>query len=151
MQVVDNLRVNALGPSLTFFVNGKQVSQVEDASYTDGQIALYVETFDSPEVQAHYHSLVVRKPEGTAPAQPTAQPAACQVLVPLLNLRRGPGMSFAPTVGLFAGTQLAPLARSADGQWIRVQVQDSGQEGWVSALGGYVSCSMPITGLSVSQ
>ena len=66
LQALDNLRINAFGPALTFFLNGKQVSQLNDAAYTGGEIGLYVETFDSPKTHIHFHSLIVRKPEDTS-------------------------------------------------------------------------------------
>jgi hypothetical protein len=137
----DTLRVNAVGPLLTFYVNDQAVSQVSDSDYGSGEIALYVETLDAPRAHIHFHTLIVRKPGNPLPV-PTATPApVCQVLAAQLYLRSGPGLDNAPIVLLFAGTQLKPVGRSADGGWIRVRVRGSTLEGWVSDAGNLVACS----------
>ena len=71
LQSPDTLRVNAQGPTLTFFVNGQPVSQINDPDYTSGEVGFYVETFDSPKAHIHYDNLIIR-PAGRATGEPTA-------------------------------------------------------------------------------
>ncbi len=77
-------------------------------------------------------------------ASPTAVAAVCRV-VGDVNLRPGPGVVYNPPLrSLVSNTQLTPLAYVPVGQpqgpWLLVQVQPSGQLGWVSALPQYVLC-----------
>lgn len=72
-----------------------------------------------------------------------------------LNLRSGPGTVYEPPVAsLSAGTELKPLAYSAtgypDGQWIKVQVVSSGEEGWVSQ-DFLTGCNVDVTGLGGAE
>jgi hypothetical protein len=60
LAAVDILRVDANGPAFTFHVNGKPVSQIEDATYAIGDLGFIVETFDSPRAHIHYDSLTIR-------------------------------------------------------------------------------------------
>ena len=120
LQAQDTLRVNAQGPLLTFFVNGQPVSQINDPDYTGGSVGFYVETFDSPKAHIHYDNLIISQPENLPASQ--APLVTCTVNVDLLRLRPLPEFGDAPAIaGLFRGTQLDALARSADGAWIRVR------------------------------
>lgn len=79
-------------------------------------------------------------PTSTATPSPTAtssQPK-CEVIVPALNLRAGPGLTCSILGNLKQGTQFTPVARSADGNWLNIRVADD--EGWVSSRELYVSC-----------
>ena len=83
---------------------------------------------------------------------PSLVPPLCRVVARALNLRHGPGVVYnPPIVALANGTQLDPLARSPDGRWIQVQVQESGQVGWVAAGGAYRLCNVSVANLPVSQ
>jgi hypothetical protein len=76
----------------------------------------------------------------------------CSVVVRGLNLRYGPGTVYAPPITILPnGTRLEPLARSSDARWIQVQVQESGQVGWVAADTVYVSCNLSVVDLPVSK
>jgi hypothetical protein len=153
----DTLRVNAKGPLMTFYLNGKALGQINDADYAKGELGFYVETFDTPRVHVHFHSLVVTPAADVAPmaAAPSAGAPAgsgttvvCRVTPPLLNLRSGPGVAYQPPLlALYAGTQLQAVGRTADGTWLKVRVSGSNQEGWVAAQ---VTCNAPISGLPVS-
>jgi sulfatase modifying factor 1 len=57
----DTLRIDAAGSSFTFHVNGRVVSQITDAEYEGGEIALYTETFDSSRAHIHFDTLTVQK------------------------------------------------------------------------------------------
>ncbi len=99
------------------------------------------------------YTLVATGPGGEAQAQVQVyvQPQRCLAATDNLRLRTGPGTVYDPPIAsLPAGTELKPLAYSAvgypDGQWVKVQVMGSGQEGWVSRdfLG---DCNVDVTGL----
>ena len=48
------------------------------------------------------------------------------------NLREGPGVSYAVITSLAGGSLLTVLERTETGDWCRVQVNDSGETGWIS-------------------
>ncbi len=50
----DRLRVDAIGSTFLFFVNGELLSTFNDASYAHGDIGFYVETFDEERAHVHY-------------------------------------------------------------------------------------------------
>jgi hypothetical protein len=54
LDVADNLRIDAKGEDLLFYINGHPVAQVSDPEYTSGELGFYVETFDSSKVHIHY-------------------------------------------------------------------------------------------------
>ena len=140
LAAVDMLRVDANGPTFTFHINGKPVSQVEDAAYTAGDLGFIVETFDSPRAHIHYDSLTIRE------ARPPQQD--CTVDAAALNLRYGPGLAYSPPITILPnGTRLDPLVRSSDGQWIQIRVQESEQLGWVAAFSPYISCNFSVIDL----
>jgi hypothetical protein len=136
----DMLRVDANGPIFTFLINGQPVSQIEDATYTAGDLGFIVETFDSPRAHIHYDSLTLRE------AKPPQQ--ICVVDAAALNLRDGPGLDYTPPIRILPeGTRLEPLVLSPDGQWIQIRVQGSEQIGWVAAFSPYVSCNFSVSDL----
>jgi hypothetical protein len=149
LQAPDTLRVNAQGPAMAFYVNGQSVGQITDAEYADGAIGFYVETFDSPKVHIHFHNITINKPENLPAAGALA--ATCTVTVDLLRLRPEPSLTDQPALaGLFNGTQLDALGRSADSSWLRVQIHGATQTGWVIARTDYISCNVPVAGLPVA-
>ncbi|MCU0520144.1 MAG: protein kinase [Anaerolineae bacterium] len=99
------------------------------------------------------YTLVANGPGGEAQAQVQVyvQAQRCLAASASLRLRTGPGTVYDPPITtLTAGTELKPLAYSAvgfpDGQWVKVQVIGTGQEGWVARefLG---DCNVDVTGL----
>ena len=56
------LGVVCQGAQLTFLVNGVQLAQVEDKSYTRGDIGLYAGSFFEPDVEVQFDNLRVEKP-----------------------------------------------------------------------------------------
>lgn len=57
----DQLRIDASGPELVFSINGRVVSQLNDASYGSGDVGFYVETFDESRAHIHYDLLKVEQ------------------------------------------------------------------------------------------
>jgi uncharacterized protein YgiM (DUF1202 family) len=136
------LRIDANGPVFTFHIDGQPVSQIEDGDYASGDLALIVETFDSPRAHIHYDTLTVREPK---PPQ-----ISCMVDILVLNLREGPGLSYPAIERLSNGTRLLPGARSENNLWIQVQVEGTGESGWVASYEPYVTCNFPVTDLPES-
>lgn len=97
-----------------------------------------------------------------APTQTADEPGleeaaaeGCQTLRSL-NLRTGPGEIYDPPVRLLPrNTALAPLAFSPtgfpSGQWLEVQVEGSGERGWVSAGSQFVSCGVDLAQLPLAS
>ena len=91
------------------------------------------------------YAVVVPIEPTETPVPPTKEVPRCVVIVPRLNLRRGPGHVYAPPIRtLTQATELEPLAEYApgfpEGRWIEVRVYDTGELGWVSADPSYVAC-----------
>jgi N-acetylmuramoyl-L-alanine amidase len=63
-----------------------------------------------------------------------------------LNIRSGPGVSYAVQTSVYRGTTLSLLARNSDASWVRVMLA-SGRQGWVNAR--YISTSYPLASLPV--
>lgn len=61
-RATNRIRIEAIGPSLTVYVNNTLVQQVTDNGYAAGQIALDAGTFGFPEMQAAFDNLVVKQP-----------------------------------------------------------------------------------------
>jgi len=82
--------------------------------------------------------------------RPAIPEPLCTVSAAGLNLRRGPDTSYTPPLRLLrGGDELIPLGRTTDGGWIRVQTQDDGSEGWVSANPQFVVCAVGVGTLPV--
>lgn len=59
---VNRIRIEAVGPLLTAYVNDTLVQQVTDATYAAGQIALDAGTFGDPTMQVAFDNVIVREP-----------------------------------------------------------------------------------------
>ncbi len=57
----DQLRVDANGSDLTFYINGKMAIYVSDSSYASGDVGFVVETLDETLAHIHYASLTIRE------------------------------------------------------------------------------------------
>jgi hypothetical protein len=69
------LRLDALGPSLTFSVNGQGVVLVTDHSFAAGSVGFVLENLDESSAQANADLIEVRRYDpATVPSAPTAQP-----------------------------------------------------------------------------
>ncbi|MGC9466965.1 MAG: protein kinase domain-containing protein [Anaerolineae bacterium] len=89
--------------------------------------------------------------ETQAQVQVYVQPQRCLVASEGLHLREGPGTVYEPPIrSLPAGTEVKPLAYSdvgyPDGQWVKVQVSGTGEEGWVSEA-FLADCNVDVAGL----
>jgi len=60
--VVNLLEVVCQGATMTFLANGVQLVQVEDSSYSRGDIGLYAGSFFEPGVEIHFDNLRVEVP-----------------------------------------------------------------------------------------
>ena len=60
--VANLLEVVCQGATMTFAVNGVQLAQVEDSSYSRGDIGLYAGTFFEPDVEVQFDNLRVEGP-----------------------------------------------------------------------------------------
>ncbi len=88
----------------------------------------------------------------TATPIPSATPRplgiTCTVSADRLNLRSGPGLEFAPPLTVLTrDTELLAVARDPSNAWIQVQVVDTGDVGWTSAVSPFVACSGSVAGL----
>jgi len=60
--VVNLLEVVCQGATMTFLANGVQLVQVEDSSYSRGDIGLYAGSFFEPGVEIHFDNLYLEAP-----------------------------------------------------------------------------------------
>ena len=132
LDAADVLRVDVQGPDFAFHINDQLVGQVSDADYASGEVGFFVQTLDSPNVHIHFDDVAIQSFE-TVPA--------CTVHALALNLRNGPSTSFASFTFLTQGDALQPIARTADGRWLKVRLEGSGETGWVFNSSTFVSCS----------
>ncbi len=66
----DTLRVDAQGADFFFHLNGRLVSQLTDADYTEGEVGFYVQTFDSPQAHIHFDELTIQNFEAPDASRP---------------------------------------------------------------------------------
>jgi hypothetical protein len=136
----DTLRVDAQGPNFVFHINDKIVGQVTDSSYTNGEVGLYVESFDSTETHIHFDTLTVRNFEVSV---------ICNVNALTMNVRNGPGTNFPSSVFLKQGDTAEPVGRTTDSQWLKIKVAGSESDGWVFNSAGFLSCTPSVELLPV--
>jgi hypothetical protein len=55
----DVLRVEAKGSTFSFYINGRQVGQINNPDYTNGEVGLYVQTLDSQEARITFDSIII--------------------------------------------------------------------------------------------
>jgi len=135
----DVLRVDAQGSNFSFSINDKLVSQITDSDYVDGEVGFYVQTFDAANVHIHFDELNIRTFEATL---------LCDVKALAMNVRDGPGTSYASSKFLSSGDSIQPLGRSEDGDWLLISLDGNGR-GWVSYAEGYLDCNASVDTLSV--
>jgi single-stranded DNA-binding protein len=72
-------------------------------------------------------------PPATASPEPTKteMPNVARVTAEVLNVRRGPGTSYAVITTVRRGSTLIVLEQDSPGDWLRVRLPDDGTEGWV--------------------
>jgi len=136
----DLLRVDAQGSNLLFHINDQLVGQVSDPDYTAGEIGFYVESFDSPNTHIHFDTLTIRNFELSL---------ICSINAVTLNLRSGPGKTFSSPIFLSNGTSVQPVGISPDGEWIKIKVEGSDDQGWVFNSPSFLSCNADVDLLPV--
>jgi hypothetical protein len=141
--VADRLRVDARGSNFFFHINSKFVRLVNDPDYTNGEIAFFVQTFESPRAHIHYDSLTIR--------QVQAPQLECEMISQALNLRTGPSTRYSLIASLVSGDRFEPVERTSDGLWIRARMIESDREGWLANDRVYFSCNIPINDLPVTE
>jgi hypothetical protein len=141
LDVEDILRVDAYGASLSFYINGKLVGQVTDADYAGGEVGFYVQTLDAANVHIHFDELTVREFKAAL---------ACNVIARALNVRSGPGTNFGSLTVLTKDNTFNPTGRSADSKWLKLNLEGTNDQGWVSTLTENITCTGAIETLPVA-
>jgi len=59
--VMNNIKVDCVGSTLTLFANGSQLISVDDSSFTSGDVGLIAGSFDNPGTDIHFDNFVVRE------------------------------------------------------------------------------------------
>jgi Bacterial SH3 domain len=142
MDADDTLRIDAQGSTFFLHINDHLVAQVSDTTYASGEVGFYVQTFDSTQAHIHFDELKIWNFE---------EPRLCKVLVQGsgLNLRIGPGMEFNALSSLSYSDVVQPIGYSTDGNWLKIRVQDTNEEGWIIFSSQYESCNFDATLLPV--
>jgi hypothetical protein len=131
----DILRVDALGASFLFHINGQLVKQVADSDYTNGEVGLYVESLDSLQTHIHFDKLTIA--EVNVPLACTIDEGSTK------NVRAGPGKNF-PMVSVLNSGDTVKAEGKTSSLWIKILVEGSDQPGWVSFSDGYITCTPEI-------
>jgi hypothetical protein len=139
--VEDVLSVDAQGSNFTFRINNELVTQVTDPDYATGEVGLYVQTFDVANAHVHFDELTIRTFEA---------PLVCDVKALTLNVRSGPGTEYSSSAFLSHGDTIEPLGRSADGEWLLVSLDGTGDQGWVFNSTEFLSCTAAVNILPVT-
>jgi len=140
LDVEDILRVDAQGSKFSFHINDQLAVQVTDPDYASGEVGFYVQTFDSPNIHIHFDSLSIRNFEA---------PLVCNVSALALYVRSGPGTEFPSLTFLSNGDIIEPLGRNPDGDWIKIRLEGSEDEGWIFDSAGLVACNTDVDLLPV--
>ncbi|MGZ9234296.1 MAG: SH3 domain-containing protein [Anaerolineales bacterium] len=127
----DILRVDAQGSNFFFHINDRLVAQISDADYASGEVGFYAESLDSPNTHIHFDTFIIRDVQ---------LDLTCAVNNGTLNVRNGPGTSFAQVGLLSDGDTVEALGISAN-QWIKFILEGSDEPGWVSYDEGFISCT----------
>ena len=59
---LNQIRADCIGETLTLYVNGQMVAQVQDAALSSGEIGLIAGTYDTPGTDILFDNFVVREP-----------------------------------------------------------------------------------------
>ncbi len=86
-------------------------------------------------------------PKPTATPEESLQPVG--VLNANANLRSGPGVVYSVIVSLTNGTKITALERNPDSTWLRIEVDATGQLGWISKT--LVTYEFNVESLPVAQ
>jgi hypothetical protein len=135
LDIDDTLRVDAQGSDFVFHINDQLVGQVSDPDYANGEVGLYVESFDSPNTHIHFDNLSVRNFDVSV---------LCNVNADTINIRSGPGKAFPSSSFIKSGDTVEPVGRTLDSQWIKIKLAGSDDQGWVFNSSGFLTCSPDI-------
>ncbi len=137
----DTLRVDAKGQDFFLRINNQLVAEVSDPDYASGEVGFFVQTFDIPRVHIHFDTLTI--------AEAQAPNFICQVNVQRLNLRDGPGIKYPSITAIEFQEKFEPLARSADGSWLEVRMENQFLTGWLKNSDQYFLCSADLADLPI--
>jgi hypothetical protein len=59
---MNHVRADCVGTTLTLYVNGVQLAQVQDASFTGGDVGLIAGTYDTPGTDIRFDNFIVYRP-----------------------------------------------------------------------------------------
>jgi hypothetical protein len=141
LDVEDILRVDVYGSSLSFYINNNLVGQVTNVDYASGEVGFYVQTLDAANVHIHFDDLTIRE------FKPSL---VCNVKALALNVRSGPGTSFGSFTVLTKDNTFNPSGRSADSKWLKLTLDGTNDQGWVSTLSENIACTGAIESLPVA-
>ena len=140
-EVENTLRVDVKGQTFYLHINNHLVGEASDSDYAKGEVGLFVQTLDIVHVHVHFDLFTLRQID---------VPLICTVSVERLNVRSGPSTASGPPIAsLSYGTRLEAQGRSADGQWLRIGVEASSQQGWVNYTDKLLSCTSATADLPV--
>ncbi|HET9908618.1 MAG TPA: SH3 domain-containing protein [Anaerolineales bacterium] len=132
LDVDDLLRVDAQGSSFLFSINNQLVGQITDTDYPEGSVGLYAENLENTNTHVHFDGLTIRD---------VTFALSCSILEGgTVNVRNGPGTTFAQIGILSSGDSVKAFGKSAN-QWIQIELEGSAEPGWVSYSEGYMSCT----------
>jgi hypothetical protein len=108
------------------------IASTDNAAMT--QTAMPTATVNTPTPRATATRRPTSTPTFTATATetPTEAPQPVGVLNANANLRTGPGVVYAVVVSLTKGTKITVLEQDPESTWFRIEVDSTGQTGWVS-------------------
>ena len=142
LEASDVLRVDAKGSTFFLHINDQLVDQVNDPDYVDGEVGLFVQSFESLGAHIHFDTLTIWDFKA---------PAICSVITKAMNVRNGPGESFVSLTTLLRGDSVEPLGRSIDGGWMLVRLDESNQQGWIANSANWLSCIMSFADLPIIE
>jgi hypothetical protein len=59
LETPDTLRVSASGSNFSFWINGRLVYLISDPDYASGEVGLFAQTLDSPNVRVDFDSITI--------------------------------------------------------------------------------------------
>jgi len=72
LEAADVLRVEASGSTFYLYINGQFLDLVRDSDYARGEVGLFVQTIDSPDVLVHFDTITIWEMQASSPI-PTPQ------------------------------------------------------------------------------
>lgn len=143
----NRLGLLAAGNEMALYVNNEELTRVQDDSFAAGGIALTAGTNAQGGVEIAFDNLwlwtkagaqtgaISRKsikPTATATPRKPASRSDATVKSATLNVRSGPSTAYAVVATLKQGDGVRIVGRSADSQWVKIELAGQSQA-WVSA------------------